>query len=249
MKIPSGYAAASSEPPRPYTSAISDVHFTRTVEHECPTPPASPHLRLLPLARRCLQPLASCLRRCTVRLCSGVGDGARFQVTFGSTLRLEAMSDQAEVLVAVVVGLGGGHLLFNVFAPVGESMSVEGPAQRARAAAHATRRATKAAAAGSVHASEQVERRLRQARRPSSVAGSGVARRRVGLCALRCPALRPRAGARPAAPAAPRWSAHGPVGAGAGRGRLAPLSDPGRARARAESANVCSAQNFHLSIE
>ena len=83
---------------------------------------------------------------------------ARFQVTFDYLLKLAAMTYQAKLLIAIVVGLDGGHPLFNVIAPVGESSDassarlhcavvrccVEGPA---RAAAHARRRASVAGSA------------------------------------------------------------------------------------------------------
>ena len=83
---------------------------------------------------------------------------ARFQVTFDYLLKLAAMTYEAKLLIAIVVGLDGGHPLFNVFAPVGESSDassarlhcsvvrccVEGPA---RAAAHARRRASVAGSA------------------------------------------------------------------------------------------------------
>ena len=124
----------------PLRKGIQGVQFTRTVERQAPDSPArSPHLRLLPLARRCLQPWPH------------ARSGARYVLsTLELAMRLASRSPSATRsgsrrwptrARSVVV-----HLLFNVFAPVGE-----GPAQRAQAA-HATRRASKV---GSVHAAER----------------------------------------------------------------------------------------------
>ncbi len=44
------------------------------------------------------------------------------QVTLGYLLMLVAMTYQVELFVAVMLGLGGGHMLLNVKAPVGESV-------------------------------------------------------------------------------------------------------------------------------
>ena len=43
------------------------------------------------------------------------------QVTLGYFLMLAAMTYQGEIFIAVIVGLGVGHLAFNVSQPIGES--------------------------------------------------------------------------------------------------------------------------------
>ena len=131
---------------------------------------------------------------------------ARFQVTFDYLLKLAAMTYQAKLLIAIVVGLDGGHQLFNVFAPVGESSDassarlhcsvvrccVEGPA---RAAAHARRRASVAGSAVLVR-----ERSWFCGRAASSGLRFG-SRRRGGRAA------RPRHPTRRVRGVTPRWSA------------------------------------------
>ena len=72
-------------------------------------------------ARRRILATSPRLRRRPRAYRAAMGGAFTVQVTLGYFLMLAAMTYQGELFLAVVLGLGAGHLLFNVTQPVGES--------------------------------------------------------------------------------------------------------------------------------
>jgi hypothetical protein len=77
---------------------------------------------LLTWSRRHVISSSAALRRRPAAYRLSMGLAFTVQCAIGYLLMLAAMTYQAEIFIAVVCGLGLGHLLFNTSLPVGESV-------------------------------------------------------------------------------------------------------------------------------